>query len=151
MGGLPDLLVALMVAGDIDALDARNPRLAHCAISALAEIDSEASRRVLAHFDVEVRVTPNPDVGARVSGLTGATWIAVSRGMLEPHEAGHDAWFTVTESARAHVHLLSMCLDPTEEDILRHVGADWAFASTRRKKRARAGRSPASKRSLSWA
>lgn len=151
MRGLSDLLVAIMAAGDVDALDARDPRLAHRAIVSVADMDSDAARHLLRRFDVDVRATPDPEVGMRVKGLTSATWQAVARGLLEPHETGHHAWYTLPASARASARRETMCLDLAEADVLHRVGAAWASASTARKKRARAARSSAAARTVNLA
>lgn len=142
--GLSDLLVAIMAAGDVEALDARDSRLAHRAITTLAQRGAPEALAVLARFAVAVTTTPDPEVGLRVAGLTRATWQAVADGLLEPHEEGHRAWYTVPDDARRSLRRQLSRWSPLEAEALYRVGADWAIASTRRKYRARAGRSGSS-------
>lgn len=151
MQGLSDLLVAIMAAGDVATLDAHDPRFAHRAIVSVATMDCDAARDLLGRLGVDVRASPDPDVGMRVKGLTSATWQAVARGLLKPHEAGHCAWYTLQPSARASARRETICLDLAEADVLQRVGAAWASASTARKNRASAGRSPAPTRVVNLA
>lgn len=137
MSGLSDLLIAIMAVGNVDSLDARDPRLAHRAIASVAQMDSDDASRLLTRFGVTVHARPDPDVGLRVSGLTGATWQAVSRGHLAPHEAGHAGWFTIEPSARTWARHEVSRFELGEADVLQRVGAAWASASTARKKRAK--------------
>lgn len=149
--GLSDLLVAIMAAGDVDALDAQDPRLAHRAVAAVAATDTDAARHVLARYGVSVQTIPDPDVGLRVSGLTDATWKAVARGLLEPHEAGQQAWYTMPAATRMRARREVMRLDLAEAGLLQRIGADWAASSTARNTRARPGRSVAPSRALNLA
>ncbi len=150
MRGISDLIVAIMAAGDVDALDARRPRLAHEALVAVANAGTPAALAVLRRFGVEVTWSPDPDVGRRVEGLTSATWAAVAAGLLEPHENTQGGWFVLPDDVRREVRRQLARLDPGEVALLHAAGADWATRSTFVKYAETADRSLA-KRSLSLA
>lgn len=141
--GLSLLLASIMAAGDVPALDSRDPRLAHRALVRLDREGSSASRAVLARFGVAVRARPDPDVGLRVRGMTRATWDAVAAGLLTPHEDGPLAWFALEERERERLLRMVDRLPEAERACLYRVGADWASASTSRKYREAAGASGA--------
>lgn len=135
LNGLSELVVTIMAAGHVSALDAKNPRLAHEAIARLDDAGSLTSRSLLDHFGVQVVSQPDPDVGLRVSGLTRALWDAVSQGYLRTHEDGTAAWFILEETALPAINRRMGKLPSGETECLQRVGADWAARSTRSKKR----------------
>lgn len=141
MQGLSYLLASIMAAGDVAALDARDPRLAHLALVELDRFQIPAALSLLQRFGVEVRTTPDPEVGLRVSGLTQATWDAVADGLLEPLEDGHRVWFVLSGRERARLWRQVRHLPIGEAECLYRVGAAWALASTDRKNRANEGAS----------
>jgi hypothetical protein len=131
--GLSLLVASIMAVGDVAALDARDPRLAHRALVELDQADTPAARAVLSRFGVIVRAVPDPEVGLRVAGLTRATWDAVAAGTLTAHEDGPVAWFCMPRQERARLRRTVDRLPITERDCLYRVGAAWASASTARK------------------
>lgn len=127
------LLASIMAAGDVPALDARDPRLAHRALVRLDVEGSAGSRALLGRFGVTVGAKPDPDVGLRVRGMTRATWDAVAAGVLTPHEDGPGAWFSLSPRERARLLRMVDRLPEEERACVYRVGADWASASTSRK------------------
>lgn len=133
--GLSLLLASIMAAGNVAALDARDPRLAHRALVQLERTGSPATRSVLVRFGATVRANPDPEVGLRVCGMTRATWDAVAAGVLVAHEDGSASWFDMPDRERARLVRMVDRLPAAERDYLYRVGADWAAASTSRKYR----------------
>lgn len=131
--GLSLLLASIMAAGDVAALDAVDPRLAHRAVVSLDRMGTLTSRALLDRYGVTVHAKPDPEVGLRVRGLTRATWDAVAAGMLSAHEDGHAAWFGMAGQEQARLARMLNRLPAGERECLYLVGAAWAAASTARK------------------
>jgi len=134
MRGLSNLMTIMMAAGDVGALDAHDPGLAHAAVAELARTQMPASVALLHRFEVTVRTRPDPEVGVRVLGLTRATWDAVTAGLLDPVEDGNQAWFVMSDAARERLSRELRGIPAGEAECLYRLGADWAAASTARKK-----------------
>ena len=119
-----------MAAGRVAALDAQDPRLAHEALARLSSTDSVSAESVLRRFGVNIHTRPDPEVGRRVSGLTRATWEAVSAGDLTPLEIGHQAWYVLKSQAITRADRMMRTLPEDEAACLYEVGAAWAARST---------------------
>ena len=135
MQGLSSLVTAIMAAGDVAMLDARDPRLAHRAVVDLDRTGTPGAKAVLRRFAVEIKAKPDPEVGLRVSGLTRATWDAVVQGSLAPVEEGYRAWYILLECERTRLQHMIHQLPAGEAECLYRVGAAWALDSTDRKNR----------------
>lgn len=133
MQGLSRLLASIMVAGEVVALDARDPRLAHRALIDLGYAGTDASKSLLSRFGVSVHGKPDPDVGLRVQGLTRASWEAVADGTFNVYAEGNSAWFELSDVGLWHLSALLDRLPVAESRCLYGVGAEWAFSSSARK------------------
>lgn len=138
VNGLSSLIVTIMAAGRVDALDATDPRLAHEALVRLSTARSAAAQSVLRRFGVVIHTRADPEVGRRVAGLTRATWDAVSAGDLAPQQSGHRAWFALKRSGDVRAQRLIRGLPAEEAACLHEVGAFWASRSTDLKNRPKA-------------
>jgi hypothetical protein len=140
--GLTRLIMSLMVAGEVAAVDALAPACAHTAV--LLAIRLPGGHTLPDAFDMEIRALPDPSVGRRVLGLTQALWTAVGRGWLEPQAGSGQALLALTDAA-AQEFLRPLCaLDSAQRSALCQAGAAWAADSTCLKNSARPLLSPRS-------
>lgn len=138
--GLARMIVSLMVAGEVAAVDARAPAGAHAAV--LLAVRLPGGQALPDIFDIEVRAVPDPSVGRRVSGLTQALWAAVGRGWLEPRAADGQALLALTDAAARDLADSLDELESCQQAALRQAGAAWATDSTCLKNSVRALPSP---------
>lgn len=132
---MSNLLTTMMAVGGVEWLDARDHRLAHAALTGLSETASGAE--VLASFDVPRIWRPDPEVGLRVPGVTGALWDAVTTGSLQVVEHGPRAGFVLAAGRQAEARQLLSRLPAEQASEVYRVATDWAAASTSRNTRAR--------------
>lgn len=150
MQGLSDLVVTIMTAGDVAALDALDPRAAHEALLALHGANEMGAEDLLKRFRIRIESCPDPDVGRRVTGLTRALWDGVNAGMLEAVEDGHRAWYAPSSRGRMVAQRELGRLPADAATAVYRVGAAWAARSTSLKYAASAS-GVASSRALSRA
>lgn len=93
-----------------------------------------------------LRWRSHPSVGMRASGVTEAVWDAVSAGYLRARESGTAAWFELTVSGRRAGGRCLMAFPTIQAQAVYETGAEWASASTSRKKLASALESSGSTR-----
>jgi hypothetical protein len=136
------MIVSLMVAGGVNAVDAMAPADAHAAV--LLAVRLPGGQTLPDVFDVEVRAVPDPSVGLRVLGLTQALWAAVGRGWLEPRGGNGQALFVLADAAAQELAGNSSQLDSVQKSAMCQAGAAWAADSTCLKKSVRALSSPRS-------
>lgn len=136
------MIVSMMVAGEVAAVDARAPAGAHAAV--LLAVRIPGGQALPDVFDMEVRAVPDPSVGRRVLGLTQALWAAVGRGWLEPCASNGQALLVLTDAAAQDLASSVSELESTQQSALRQAGTAWATASTCLKNSARALPSPRS-------
>ena len=129
--GISNLLTTMMAVGVVERLDARDHRLAHAALRRLGQTVSGAE--VLATFEVSRTWRPDPEVGLRVPGVTGALWDAVTSGALQVVEDGPRAGFVLAPSREAEARRLLSRLPAEQASEIYRVATDWAAASTSRK------------------
>ena len=140
--GLTRMIVSLMVAGEVAAVDALAPAGAHAAV--LLAIRLPGGHTLPDVFDMEIRAVPDPSVGRRVLGLTQALWAAVGRGWLEPQADSGQALLALTDAAAQELAPPLSELDRAQRSALCQAGAAWAADSTCLKNSARALPSPRS-------
>lgn len=121
----------MMAVGGVQRLEARDHRLAHAALRGLSQTASGAE--VLSKFEVPRTWRPDPEVGLRVPGVTGALWDAVTSGALEVVEDGPHAWFVLAANREAEARRLLSRLPAEQASEIYRVATDWAAASTSRK------------------
>jgi hypothetical protein len=126
--GLTRLVVSLMVAGEVAAVDARQPANAHAAVLFAVRLPGGGT---LPHvFGAEVRAVPDPSVGLRVLGLTEALWGAVGRGWLEPRGGNGQALLVLSDTASRDLAPDLCQLDGAQSRAVRQAGDAWASDST---------------------
>ena len=133
--GLSHLLVSIMAAGDVAALQVADLRLAHGAVVRLAQDGSPSTEAVLQKFAVSVRTSPDPAVGLRVAGLTESLIDALREGLVVAREDGPDAWYALPPEQLRRLRAEVAGLDDAQARVLYEVGAAWARSSTSRKNR----------------
>lgn len=131
----------MMAVGGIVGIDAREQRAAHVALRRLR--DTEDGRSVLVAFNVEMDWSPDPEVGLRVPGVTGALWDAVKAGQLVvDYQDSTTAFVLATnETGRARRRLRE--LPAGMANAIYRTATDWAADSTSRKNVPSAAPSPA--------
>lgn len=127
-----------MTAGSVDGLPARDHRDLHSALAGLDGREDEVTDQLWNRFGGRRPSAPDAAVGRRTDGVTPAVWEAVGQGLMAVATDGQEAVYLVTDAGTAHSRRLMMGMTPAEIDYLREVGAEWAFASTSRKKAASA-------------
>lgn len=145
--GLSNLVTAIMAAGAIDALPARNHRSCHQALVRLLDDQSAAAAAIWGWAGGRPTTTRDSSVGTRVKGVTPALWVAVNEGRLvvrEPDSEG--ARFELTHSARRSARRDLMRLPAEQTELIYGTAMAWARPSTSRKKAARAAGSLAGTR-----
>ena len=120
----------MMAVGGVERLDARDHRLAHAALRELGETAS--GTEVLEAFEVSRTWRPDPEVGLRVPGVTGALWDAVTSGALRVVEDGSQAGFVLAPNRRAEARRQLSHLPAAQASEIYRVATDWAVSSTAR-------------------
>ena len=135
--GLSNLVVTIMAAGGVEALPAHDQRHLHRALTALDSDDDREIDRLWARFGGRRSSKPDPAVGRRIEGVTPALWEAVDQGLLSAVEYadGSGAYVLSRDVATAARQRL-MHLPAAEAAAVHRAAVAWA--STDRKKRARA-------------
>lgn len=136
------MVVSLMVAGEVAAIDAAQPADAHAAL--LFAVQMPGGEMLPHVFGTEVRAVPDPSVKLRVLGLTQALWGAVGRGWLEPRGVNGQALLVLSDAAAGDLAPDLSQLDGTQSCAVRQAGDAWAAASTRLKNSVSAFASPVS-------
>jgi hypothetical protein len=123
--GMARLVVAVMVSGGIHRLDLAQPRAAHAAV--LAATVNRRGEFLAQRFDADpLSVTPDPQVGLRIVGMTQALWRAVALGLLCP--TGDSTEVVVTADAQAEAGRALCALTDEERDAVTVAGRYWATA-----------------------
>ncbi|GAA1778902.1 hypothetical protein GCM10009795_026250 [Nocardioides hankookensis] len=132
--GLSDLIVTIMAAGEVQALPARDHRRLHEALAALDAMHDADVDALWLRFGGRRNWRSDPAVGQRADGVTQAIWDAVNAGRLGVIEDGRNSTFIVTADGRADSRRSLMRLSAAQAATVHRVGAEWALASTSRKK-----------------
>jgi hypothetical protein len=140
--GLTRLVVSLMVAGRVAAVDAAQPADAHAAV--LRTVRLPGGELLPTFFGTEVRAVPDPSVGLRVVGLTRALWGAVGQGWLRPYGYEGLALLMLSAAAARDLEAEMSRLTDAQAHAVRQAGEVWAASSTSLKNLASAFASPVS-------
>lgn len=89
--GVQELVVALMTVGGPRSISATDHRKLH---ESLVYLDSCSSGE---GKSVPLRLSPDPDVGIRVHGVTKALWSLVHEGVLSVSHIDYSPWFVVND------------------------------------------------------
>jgi hypothetical protein len=126
---MSDLLTTMVACGGPICIDARDHMPIHRALTWLANHCADASS--ISTF----ALTPDPEVGIRVRGVTQALWSLVSSGFFEVEESSGQAWFRVDPERLPQARRMLMRLSAEERAAIDHAAGIWAAAcSTSRKK-----------------
>jgi hypothetical protein len=131
--GMTDLLLMMMAAGGVAALDVRDHRQAHEAIRRLRDRLDQVGLTALAEFGIGVDWTPDPEVGLRVPGVTVALWDAAKSGALTVDETATPVAFVLSSAAALRSRRQLSKTPPEIARAIYEAGATWANASTSRK------------------
>lgn len=138
VGGLSNLIVTIMAAGEVGALPVREQRRLHEALAVLDAAASSEADRVWQRFGGRRTWRPDPGAGRRADGVTHALWEAVSAAWISVVEDDNGAHYVLEDAGRQVGRRQIMRLPAPEATLLYGVGAAWAAASTSRKKPASA-------------
>lgn len=142
---MSELLAAMIAAGGATCTDAREHRHLHAALVRLGKA-VEGSRSL-----PPLSGRPDPDVGLRVEGVTGALWSLVASGVLQVREHVGGADFVVDPNRLPAARRSLMRLGEPDRSAVYSAADFWACASTARKKLASARVSAAATRVVSEA